>query len=61
MMAFSIASRYMTRVTNIGLSVCGILFCLQIFRSVGVCRLSFVGILTAHKTLKCQHKRRQLL
>ena len=72
MMAFSLASRYVTNI--IGLSVCGILFYLQIFRytnkqleshnltrSVGVCRLSFVDIPTGHKTLKCQHRRRRQL
>ena len=71
MMAFPAASRYVTRVTNIiGLSVCGILFYLQIFRytneqlesqsltgSVGMYWLSFVDIPTAHKTLKPQHRR----
>ena len=63
MVAFSLALRHMTRVTNIiELSVCDILFYLQIFRytnkqlesqsltrSVGVCWLSFVAILTGHK------------
>ena len=34
MMAFSIALRYVTRVMNIGLSVCGILFYLQVFTCI---------------------------
>ena len=70
-MASPLASRDMTRVMNIiGLSVCGVLFYLQIFwytnkqleshsltKSFGL--LSFVDIPTSHKTLKCQHRRRR--
>ena len=36
MMVFSIASTYLTRVNNIGLSVCGILFYLQITNSLNL-------------------------
>ena len=60
MVAFSLALRHITRVMNIiGLSVCGILFYLQVLtyinkqleshsltRSVGMCKLSFVDIIT---------------